>query len=150
MSHILEATLLLLKDISLGDLKNIRDEIQIEIEKREKFNILSDSESSSDEEGEFSSDGEDMPIPKGRGPPPSPRRARTAYIFFTQDKTVRQRLLEKSPDAGFAEMSKLISDEWKKMTHKEKMPYIEMAEKDKKRAEIEKDIYIKSVGCKYH
>ncbi|KIK94178.1 hypothetical protein PAXRUDRAFT_828263 [Paxillus rubicundulus Ve08.2h10] len=70
---------------------------------------------------------------KGKG---GPKRALSAYMFFSQDW--RERIKAENPDAGFGEVGKLLGAKWKELDEDEKKPYVEMAAKDKTRAEEEK------------
>ncbi|KAF9238324.1 high mobility group box domain-containing protein, partial [Melanogaster broomeanus] len=65
-----------------------------------------------------------------------PKRALSAYMFFSQDW--RERIKTENPDAGFGEVGKLLGAKWKELDEEEKKPYIELAAKDKTRAEEEK------------
>ncbi|EGN94719.1 hypothetical protein SERLA73DRAFT_187779 [Serpula lacrymans var. lacrymans S7.3] len=69
---------------------------------------------------------------KGTGP----KRALSAYMFFSQDW--RERIKAENPDAGFGEVGKLLGAKWKELDESEKKPYVELAAKDKARAEEEK------------
>jgi len=57
-------------------------------------------------------------------------------MFFSQDW--RERIKTENPDAGFGEVGKLLGAKWKELDEEEKKPYVEMAAKDKVRAEEEK------------
>lgn len=65
-----------------------------------------------------------------------PKRALSAYMFFSQDW--RERIKSENPDAGFGEVGKLLGAKWKELDDDERKPYVEMAAKDKARAEEEK------------
>ncbi|KAI6143538.1 high mobility group box domain-containing protein [Pisolithus thermaeus] len=82
-----------------------------------------------------------------------PKRALSAYMFFSQDW--RERIKTENPDAGFGEVGKLLGAKWKELSDDERkartalslrgitlrvhrQPYIDMAAKDKARAEEEK------------
>ncbi|KAF8130294.1 high mobility group box domain-containing protein, partial [Boletus edulis] len=73
-----------------------------------------------------------------------PKRALSAYMFFSQDW--RERIKAENPDAGFGEVGKLLGAKWKELDEEEKKantfalhpPYINMAAEDKARAEKEK------------
>ncbi|TFK47202.1 hypothetical protein OE88DRAFT_1666527 [Heliocybe sulcata] len=69
----------------------------------------------------------------------APKRALSAYMFFSQDW--RERIKAENPDAGFGEVGKLLGAKWKEMDDSEKKPYVEQAAKDKERAEEEKAAY---------
>ncbi|KAF8591685.1 hypothetical protein K439DRAFT_1656553 [Ramaria rubella] len=68
-----------------------------------------------------------------------PKRALSAYMFFSQDW--RERIKSENPDAGFGEVGKLLGAKWKELDDSEKKPYIEQAAQDKQRAEREKAEY---------
>ncbi|KAE9387035.1 hypothetical protein BT96DRAFT_838275, partial [Gymnopus androsaceus JB14] len=68
-----------------------------------------------------------------------PKRALSAYMFFSQDW--RERIKAENPDAGFGEVGKLLGAKWKELDDEEKKPYVEQAAKDKERAEEEKEAY---------
>jgi len=65
------------------------------------------------------------------------KRALSAYMFFSQEW--RDRIKAENPDAGFGEVGKLLGAKWKELDEDEKKPYLELAAKDKKRVENEKD-----------
>jgi len=69
----------------------------------------------------------------------APKRALSAYMFFSQDW--RERIKAENPDAGFGEVGKLLGAKWKELDEDEKKPYVELAAKDKTRAEQEKSAY---------
>ncbi|KAF9463385.1 high mobility group box domain-containing protein [Collybia nuda] len=76
---------------------------------------------------------------KAKKDPKAPKRAMSAYMFFSQDW--RERIKAENPDAGFGEIGRLLGTKWKELDDKEKKPYIEQAAKDKTRAEDEKTAY---------
>jgi len=69
----------------------------------------------------------------------APKRALSAYMFFSQDW--RERVKAENPDASFGEIGKLLGTKWKELDEEEKKPYVEQAEQDKERAEREKKAY---------
>ncbi|KAF8487189.1 high mobility group box domain-containing protein [Russula ochroleuca] len=71
--------------------------------------------------------------------PKAPKRALSAYMFFSQDW--RERIKTENPDASFGEVGKLLGAKWKELDDEEKKPYIEQAARDKSRAEQEKSEY---------
>ncbi|PPQ63444.1 hypothetical protein CVT24_004976 [Panaeolus cyanescens] len=71
--------------------------------------------------------------------PKAPKRALSAYMFFSQDW--RERIKSENPDAGFGEVGKLLGAKWKELDEAEKKPYIEQAARDKTRADEEKAAY---------
>jgi len=50
----------------------------------------------------------------------------------------REKVRQDHPNAGFGEIGKLLGKKWKDMSEKEKIPYVNKAEEDKKRYEKEK------------
>ncbi|KAJ3993138.1 high mobility group box domain-containing protein, partial [Lentinula boryana] len=76
---------------------------------------------------------------KTKKDPKAPKRALSAYMFFSQDW--RERIKAENPDAGFGEVGKLLGAKWKELDEEEKKPYIEQAARDKERAEEEKTAY---------
>jgi len=76
---------------------------------------------------------------KSKKDPNAPKRALSAYMFFSQDW--RERIKTENPDAGFGEVGKLLGAKWKELDDEEKKPYIEQAAQDKTRAEEEKAAY---------
>ncbi|KIP01338.1 hypothetical protein PHLGIDRAFT_113118 [Phlebiopsis gigantea 11061_1 CR5-6] len=71
----------------------------------------------------------------------APKRALSAYMFFSQDW--RERVKAENPDAGFGEIGKLLGTKWKELNEEEKKPYVQQAEKDRERADKEKKDYDK-------
>ncbi|KAF9054240.1 high mobility group box domain-containing protein [Panaeolus papilionaceus] len=71
--------------------------------------------------------------------PKAPKRALSAYMFFSQDW--RERIKTENPEAGFGEVGKLLGAKWKELDEAEKKPYIEQAARDKTRADEEKAAY---------
>ncbi|GES79041.1 non-histone chromosomal protein 6 [Rhizophagus clarus] len=65
-----------------------------------------------------------------------PKRNLTAYMFFS--KEYREKVKQENPKASFGEIGKLLGKKWKDMSDKEKVPYVNKAEEDKKRYEKEK------------
>jgi len=81
----------------------------------------------------------EKPARKTKKDPNAPKRALSAYMFFSQDW--RERIKTENPDAGFGEVGKLLGAKWKELDDEEKKPYVEQAARDKERAEEEKTAY---------
>lgn len=81
----------------------------------------------------------EKPARKTKKDPNAPKRALSAYMFFSQDW--RERIKTENPDAGFGEVGKLLGAKWKELDEDEKKPYIDQAAKDKERADEEKAAY---------
>lgn len=78
---------------------------------------------------------------KSKKDPAAPKRPLSAYMFFSQDH--RERVKAANPDAGFGDIGRLLGARWKEMSDAEKKPYLDMANRDKARAEAEKAAYNK-------
>jgi hypothetical protein len=68
--------------------------------------------------------------------PSAPKRGLSAYMFFSQEH--RKLVQSENQDASFGEIGKILGDKWKHMNDRDKKPYVEKAEQDKKRYESEK------------
>ncbi|KAJ1989395.1 Non-histone chromosomal protein 6 [Coemansia spiralis] len=71
--------------------------------------------------------------------PRAPKRALSAYMFFSQAK--RAEVREKNPNASFGSIGKMLGDMWKGMSEADKIPYVKLAEKDKVRYDAAKEAY---------
>ncbi|KAJ1855025.1 Non-histone chromosomal protein 6 [Coemansia sp. RSA 1822] len=68
--------------------------------------------------------------------PSAPKRALSAYMFFSQDK--RPTVQEENPGVSFGTIGKLLGERWKGLDESGRKPYMALAEKDKARYEAEK------------
>jgi len=68
-----------------------------------------------------------------------PKHPRNGYLFYTKD--VRSKRQDQHPDKTFAELTKLIAEEWKSLGSKKKRKYEELAEEDRKRYKREMKDY---------
>ncbi|KAJ2136427.1 Non-histone chromosomal protein 6 [Coemansia sp. RSA 678] len=68
--------------------------------------------------------------------PSAPKRALSAYMFFSQDK--RPTVQEENPGVSFGTIGKLLGERWKGLDDTGRKPYMALAEKDKARYEAEK------------
>ena len=73
----------------------------------------------------------------------APKNPKTSYMFFCVEK--RCELKKKQPDLKFTEIMQILSVEWGKLTEKQRLKYIEEAEKDKERFDVEKEDYEKKL-----
>ncbi|SPO36695.1 probable NHP6B - nonhistone chromosomal protein [Pseudozyma flocculosa] len=76
---------------------------------------------------------------KAKKDPAAPKRPLSAYMFFSQDH--REKVKTENPDAGFGDVGRLLGAKWKEMSDSEKQPYLDMANRDKLRADAEKAAY---------
>lgn len=67
--------------------------------------------------------------------PTPPKKARTAYVFFTQSNGAK--LLNEDPSVDFAQRSSKSAALWQEMSDEEKVPYEELAKQDRERYEKE-------------
>jgi len=87
---------------------------------------------------------EDEPRPKKRARKKKSRKTKgpvkknkSAYLFFTTDQDVVDRLKRENPGAKATEMMKLKATAWKQLTDEQKEPYQNKASEDKERYETE-------------
>eukprot|EP00934_Nitzschia_sp_Nitz4_P001302 Nitzschia sp. Nitz4//scaffold57_size113557//110894//113019//NITZ4_004010-RA/size113557-processed-gene-0.23-mRNA-1//1//CDS//3329554903//1302//frame0 len=75
--------------------------------------------------------------------PRAPKRFRSSYIFFSQDRfpEIREELKKNGTQLETVHITKMVSEEWKNLGHREKMRYEEMSALDKERYEVEKKMY---------
>lgn len=73
---------------------------------------------------------------KANNPLSSIKKPRTSFSFFTKNQRVE--IAKKHPKASFGELSKLVSQAWKKLSDKEMKTYKNMEIEDKTRYETEK------------
>ena len=60
------------------------------------------------------------------------KRAKSPYIHYSTDPAIRGPIQEANPDAKPNQITKLISEQWNKLSDEEKQPYKEKFEKEKK------------------
>ena len=85
-------------------------------------------------------DGDDEPAKKkSKKDPNAPKRAQSAYLYFST--TNRDRIKEANPDADFGEINKMLGAEWKRMDSDDKAKYEAMAKQDKARYATEMKSY---------
>ncbi|KAJ1647615.1 Non-histone chromosomal protein 6 [Coemansia erecta] len=71
--------------------------------------------------------------------PNAPKRALSAYMFFSQAK--RQAVKDDNPTASFGNIGKILGNMWSTMSDNDKAPFIKRANDDKKRYDAEKAAY---------
>ncbi len=71
--------------------------------------------------------------------PNAPKRATSAYIFFTKDK--RQEVKDENPDFTFGEIGKELGRLWGELSDKKKAKWKKMEEEDKERYTKEMEDY---------
>ncbi|KAG0044817.1 hypothetical protein BGZ83_009913 [Gryganskiella cystojenkinii] len=74
-----------------------------------------------------------------------PKRPRNSYIFFTLMK--RDDIKKKHPEFKPTEITKMLGEEWQKLSEAEKESYGTMAENDKKRYQSEMESYDANGGA---
>lgn len=66
-----------------------------------------------------------------------PRRPQCAFFFYIADR--RASLREEQPGLKAMDTGRVLGDEWNKLTEEEKVPYQELAQKDRERYNEEKE-----------
>lgn len=74
---------------------------------------------------------------KVRGEEKGPKRARSAYIYFTSDK--RAEVKAQNPELKFGDVTKKLAEAWKALSPEDKQKYEEMARQDRERFDDEKN-----------
>ena len=78
------------------------------------------------------------PAKKTRREPHMPKKPLSAYIYFSQE--VREVIKKENPSLPVAEIMKEVSTRWAAMSKAQKGPYEALAQKDKKRYEVELEV----------
>jgi hypothetical protein len=73
------------------------------------------------------------------------KKPRTAFSFFTQER--RPKVQTANPNAGFGDLSRLVSAEWKSISDKERTRFKSMEEKDKSRYQTERTRVLAEVAA---
>lgn len=73
------------------------------------------------------------------------KKPRTAFSFFTQER--RPKVQVANPNAGFGDLSRLVSAEWKKITDKDRAKFKSMEDKDKSRYQTERTRVLAEVSA---
>lgn len=81
---------------------------------------------------------------KKRKDPNAPKKALTAFMFFSNH--MRDRVKEENPGISFGEVAKKIGQMFKALTEKEKVKWDEKADEDKQRYKEEMTAYKKKQG----
>lgn len=68
-----------------------------------------------------------------------PKKVRSAYLYFTMEK--RASFKEAHPDKDFGGLTKLVADDWKKLSAAQKKKYEKLQDEDRKRYETEMQSY---------
>ncbi|CAK9162870.1 unnamed protein product [Ilex paraguariensis] len=76
---------------------------------------------------------------KKKKDPNAPKRAMSAFMYFSQAE--RENVRKNSPGISFTEMGRVLGDQWNKLSAEEKEPYEAKARADKKRYESESSSY---------
>ncbi|GFP79264.1 fact complex subunit ssrp1 [Phtheirospermum japonicum] len=76
-------------------------------------------------------DGSKKKKPKKKKDPNAPKRAMSAFMFFSQ--TEREDVKKTNPGISFTDVGKVLGERWNKLTPEEKAPYEAKARVDKKR-----------------
>ncbi|CAM9613387.1 unnamed protein product, partial [Choristocarpus tenellus] len=80
-----------------------------------------------------------VPNKRARKDPLAPKRAMSAFLHFSQ--AMRPRLREQYPEAKNVDMSKMLGQEWNRMSDSEKSPYQAKAAEDTGRYRVAMDLW---------
>ncbi|KAJ2907978.1 Non-histone chromosomal protein 6 [Coemansia aciculifera] len=73
-------------------------------------------------------------------PKTGPKRALSAYMFFSKDQ--RKTVQDENPDITFGQIGKILGDKWKSLSDAAKAPYNAQSEQDKARYAAEKANFV--------
>ncbi|KAJ1736355.1 Non-histone chromosomal protein 6 [Coemansia sp. Benny D160-2] len=76
--------------------------------------------------------------------PNAPKRALSAYMFFSQAN--RATVREQNPTVSFGYIGKILGEQWKALSEADKQPYVKMSDADKVRYENEKAAFDENGG----
>ncbi|KAJ2518120.1 Non-histone chromosomal protein 6 [Coemansia sp. RSA 2049] len=76
--------------------------------------------------------------------PNAPKRALSAYMFFSQAN--RATVREQNPTVSFGYIGKILGEQWKGLSEADKQPYVKMSDADKLRYEAEKAAFEENGG----
>jgi high mobility group protein B2 len=79
---------------------------------------------------------------KKKKDPNAPKRASSAWIFYTSEK--RPQLQEENSDKKMTELTTIMSEMWRNLTDEEKKPYKDMETKDRERYKLEMEEYVEN------
>jgi len=65
----------------------------------------------------------------------APKRPLSSYMLFVRE--ARPAIVDKHPEAKFTEIGKIIGEQWAKLPAEKKYKYVQMAEDDKRRYQLE-------------
>lgn len=69
----------------------------------------------------------------------APKKARSAYLYYTKD--IRPTIAKSNPELGFGDLTKLVAEQWAKLSDAQKKKYEKLAADDRKRFESEMESY---------
>ena len=118
-----------------SDLEDIRKKEGKSSKKSSKKSKKDDDEDDDEDEEESSP----KKRKKGKKDPNAPKKAQTAYILYATK--MRASVKAENPDLGFGDLTKLVSENFKKLSPEERKKWDDRAEKDKQRYKTEMASY---------
>ena len=58
------------------------------------------------------------------------KRARTAYVFYVSDESVRTKVKSENPEASFGEISKILAKQWKELSGDDREQYDKLSKEE--------------------
>jgi hypothetical protein len=93
------------------------------------------------ENDEFNSAHPEVKKRKLKAKKSQPKKARSAYLFYTMEK--RTDFKNANPDKSFGDLTKLVADDWSKISAAQKKKFEKLADEDRKRYEQEMSNYVR-------
>ncbi|KAL6518900.1 FACT complex subunit ssrp1 [Orobanche hederae] len=114
-----------------SDASDSGEEKEAPAKKKPKELSIPKASSSRKKTKDVEDDGSKKKKPKKKKDPNAPKRAISAFMFFSQ--TERENLKKTNPGLAFTEVGRVLGERWNKLTAEEKAPYEAKAMVDKKR-----------------
>ncbi|KAL7567414.1 hypothetical protein ACA910_021377 [Epithemia clementina (nom. ined.)] len=119
-----------------SDLEDIRKKEKKSSGKKEKKANKDERDEDDDEEDD---EGSPKKRKKSKKDPNAPKKAQSAYILYASK--MRSKIKEDNPDAGFGDLTKLVSEKFKSLSPEERKKWDDRAEQDKQRYKTEMAAY---------
>jgi structure-specific recognition protein 1 len=75
-----------------------------------------------------------VPWKRAKKDPSAPKRAPSAFLYFAQGR--RTRIKKENPEMKNTEISRILGDMWKNLTHEERRPYHDMEKADREKYKV--------------
>lgn len=132
-------------DMEFGDINKMLGDMWANLGKKDKKPFEKEAEKDKERYNTEFKKAEEEAIANGSYKPDplkGVKKAKTSYLCFSTDENVRNKYKKEAGD-DIKELMRLLGKKWRKMSEKERKPYVEQAEEDKVRYEKEKAVALK-------